>query len=418
MNNKLQKLSVALFGAILHISSGVAIAAPHESVNIKTTVFLSGPLTEKEGVPLPTEFRELALPISDSKVCEGLILIPEIQVVRADLTNSETKPLLKYPLEKSASEKIAEFFHKKPDVSVLKDKIQSALDSVRVTQEWFRPGDKTVTLDNLASVAAVSEAKLRFILPAKAGAISKDTVQRIFAGSAPESTILLENKSEWSQLLLGNLCSGDPEQAKQKAGDTTVALIYRPSLEATSIVDVVPENTDVTKNISLTQKKSSSKCSSQYDLNQGIQFISMAKAKPTEALKKSDLNNAYQIFDSVVRESDADGECCAKALMNRGIVRDLLGEPSLAFIDLKAAEQCDSQNIEVHYNLACHYSKHSTKANQQLDLALQELTRAIEAGFKDCDQIIHDPDLANLRRNKDSKDKLRKMLHQHGQYCI
>jgi len=153
-------------------------------------------------------------------------------------------------------------------------------------------------------------------------------------------------------------------------------------------------------------------------LLQGIQFISMAKAKTTQALKKSDLNNAFQIFDSIVKEADTAGGCCAKALMNRGIARDLLGESNLAFTDLKAAEQCDSQNMEVHYNLACHYSKHSTKANQQLDLALQELTKAIETGFKDCDQISHDPDLANLRGDKNFKDKLLKILHQHGQYCI
>ena len=153
-------------------------------------------------------------------------------------------------------------------------------------------------------------------------------------------------------------------------------------------------------------------------LLQGIQFISMAKMKSTQALKTSDLNNAFQLFDSAAKEANVAGGCCAKALMNRGIARDLLGESNLAFTDLKAAEQCDSQNTEVHYNLACHYSKHSTKANPQLDLALQELTVAIEVGFKDCDQISHDPDLSNLRGDKDFKDKLRKMLHQHGQYCI
>lgn len=404
----LPKLLATLFAVALALATNSAIAAAFEPVNVKITVYLSRPLTEKEGSPLSSEFRELALPISDSKLCEGLILIPEIQIARLDSTNSEVKPLLKFPLEKSFSEKLAEKFGKKPGILVWKEKIQTALNTVRVNKEWSQAGDKTVGLNNLASEATVSEATIRFILPAKAGAISKDAVQRIFAGSAPESTILLENKSEWSQQLLGSLCSGDPEQARQKAGDITVALIYKPLLE----------DIEKPKITTLTQKKPSSKCSSQYDLNQGIQFISMSKAKPTETLRKSDLNNAFQIFDSVVRESDAVGECCAKALMNRGIARDLLGESNLAFTDLKAAEQCDSQNMEVHYNLACHYSKHSTKANQQLDLALQELTKAIEAEFKDCDQIKQDPDLANLRRDKDFKDKLRKMLHQHGQYCI
>lgn len=164
--------------------------------------------------------------------------------------------------------------------------------------------------------------------------------------------------------------------------------------------------------------KPSSKCNSQTEINQGIQFISMSKAKTTKALQKSDLTNAFNIFNNVVQETNSAGVCCTKALMNRGIVRDLLGESNLAFIDLKAAEQCDTKNMEVHYNLACHYSKHSTKSNQQLDLALQELEKAVESGLKNCNQILNDSDLMNLRRDKDFKVKLRDMLQQHGQFCI
>lgn len=413
-NYYLQKLLVvtALFGVILPFAINAEIVDIPEPVNVKTTIFLSGPLAEKQGVPLPAEFRELAFPIADPKICEGLVLILEIQVVRADSTSSVAKPLLKFPLEKGFSEVVAEKFGKKPGASALKEKIQGALSIVYVDKEWSQVGDKTVTLENLAGEAAVSEAKLRFILPAKAGEMSKDTVQKIFAGSDPESIILLENKSEWPKQLLGDLCSGDPEQSRQKARDTTVALIYKPSLE--SITDVFPEGTDGTKTTPLTPPKQlSSKCSNQYDLNQGIQFISMSKAKPTEALRKADLNNAFQIFDSVVRETNAAKKCCSKALMNRGVTRDLLGETNLALDDLKTAEQCDAQSWEVHYNLACHYSKH-----KQLDLTLQELTKAVEVGFKDCDQIVNDPDLTNLLRNKDVKGKLRKMLHQHGQYCL
>lgn len=161
--------------------------------------------------------------------------------------------------------------------------------------------------------------------------------------------------------------------------------------------------------------KLTSKCDNQIDLNQGLQFISMAKAKPTVALRNSDLNNAFRIFNDIAQEA---GTCCTKALMNRGIVRDLLGEPNLAFDDLKAAEKCDPKNSEVHYNLACHYSKHSTKTNQRLDLALQELEAAVKSGLKNCKQILNDSDLENLRKDKNVKDRLRDMLQQHGQFCI
>lgn len=191
-------------------------------------------------------------------------------------------------------------------------------------------------------------------------------------------------------------------------------VLYNLSTPNTVLKEPVPVESD--RGITKTEvSRSTSKCDSKTELNQGIQFISISKGKQTEALRKSDLTNAFQIFDSIVKESSG---CCAKALMNKGIVHDLLGEPNLAIIDLKAAEKCDSQNIEVHYNLACHYAKHSTKANQQLDLSLQELEISVKLGLQNCKQILNDPDLKNLRQDKYFKTKLRDMLQQYGQFCI
>jgi len=160
--------------------------------------------------------------------------------------------------------------------------------------------------------------------------------------------------------------------------------------------------------------KQAPKCKNETDINQGIQYISMAKAKPTAALQKSDLTNAFNIFDNLAKSSS----CCTKALMYRGIVRDLLGESNLALEDLKYAEQCELTNKDVHYNLACFYSKHSTKINNQLDLAFEELEKAVVEGFKNCNLILNDTDLSNLRRDKELKAKLRNMLQRHDQYCI
>ncbi len=160
--------------------------------------------------------------------------------------------------------------------------------------------------------------------------------------------------------------------------------------------------------------KQSSKCDSQTDINQGIQYISMAKAKPTLALQKSDLTNAFNIFDNIAKSSP----CCTKAIMYRGIVRDLLGESNLAIDDLEFAEQCDLKNTDVHYNLACYYSKHSTKNNNKLDLSFKELEKAVVEGFKNCNLILNDMDLENLRRDKEFKVKLRDMLQRNNQYCI
>ena len=49
----------------------------------------------------------------------------------------------------------------------------------------------------------------------------------------------------------------------------------------------------------------------------------------------------------------------------------------------------------VFYNLACSYS-----LLQQIDLALEALTKAIELGYDDFDYMQADADLANIRRDE------------------
>jgi tetratricopeptide (TPR) repeat protein len=134
-------------------------------------------------------------------------------------------------------------------------------------------------------------------------------------------------------------------------------------------------------------------------------------------LRHNSLENAFQLFDRAVNEAQAANACCAKALMNRGLVRDLLKDQPLALRDLQQAEKCDQADKDVLYNLACFYSKHHSSANSQLGLALETLEKAVMAGFRDCDLIEKDSDLATLRRDANFKDRLRRMLQQHGLFC-
>ena len=393
----LKNLPRALTALYAFAISTPGLAAKNEIVHVKTTVVLSAPLTVRENDPLPPDIRDLALPVADAKLCKGLVAVPEISLIRADVANSESKPLLpsSESKEKGFFERVADLFGKKPDVKVVEEQIKTALDSAHVVREWVRPGDKPVTLESLSGENVVREADIRFILFTKSVGIVEDEASRIF--SAMENTYLAKDKSALSQALIEQLCVGGFEQARQSLSRKSLVFIYRPILNTDSFNSGSNPLGNPQKNI----------CSGETILP-GIQFISLAKGAQNSDLRKSNLENAFRLFDNAAKKAESAKACCAKALMNRGVVRDLLKEPNLALDDLLAARRCDSQDSEVHYNLACHYSIH-----KQLDLALQALDNALAAGFSDCKILREDSDLANLRASPKFKD----MLEKHRLFC-
>jgi hypothetical protein len=398
------KLPVIVFGVIIVFASRPIFAA-NLPINVKTTIILFEPFLEKEGSLLPEDILYLALPIFDSQICKDLILIPEVQILRMDLANSTPEALPKLPMEKGLAEKIAEAFGKVPDGAVWKEKVENSLKSVKITKEWIQPGNREVSFQDLANDAVIRRANLRFIIPAKPGEFNKDSIQKLLPGLPSESTVLLENETEWKTQMLANLCPGNG----MNASDADIALIYKPSLAV-----VVTDTSSVKPPEDHQPTESFSNCASQFNLNQGIQFISLSKSKSGAIEKKSDLNNAFKIFDTIAKESESAGQCCAKALMNRGIVRDMLGEPELALQDLTSAQQCDSQSWEAHYNLAAYHVKHKFP---KPDLALQELDKTFSLGYKDCDQLLNDQDFKKLLRDREFNGKLKELLHRYGLYC-
>jgi hypothetical protein len=400
-------LSVAL-PAIL--SCNQAFAANSEILPIKTTLVLSAPLPAKENDALPPEIRDLALPIANDSICQGVIVTPTIGIVRADLPDSEAKALLpeSKTKEKSLSEKVAGVFGKKPSAKALENSILALLETVHVAKDWAQSGTKPVALQNLAEVDLVKQSSVVFVLPAKPNATTEDALRKTFADA--KEVYLVNDNAALRKGILKSVCAGGAAQSGNADATAAVVVIYKPALEP-------PVNGGDKQGAGTT-----SKCN-QDALVQGIQFLSLAEGTQNRGLRQANLNNAFQLFNRAVEESKAAGECCGKALMNRGIVRDYLQEPRLALEDLKAAAdgQCGPPDKDVLFNLACHYSKHSAKDSASpeftLDFALQTLEKAVGTGFKDCDILMGDKDLSNLRSHANYKDRFRKMLNQHGLFC-
>jgi tetratricopeptide (TPR) repeat protein len=73
-------------------------------------------------------------------------------------------------------------------------------------------------------------------------------------------------------------------------------------------------------------------------------------------------------------------------------------------IDERLAKLCPDDAL-VHYNLACSYS-----LTGQLNLAVEALEVAIDAGYRDFKWMARDPDLENLREH-DAYKKIQARIH-------
>ncbi len=378
-------------------------------VEVKTILLLSAPLETKEGEAIPRDIKEIALPFRDQALCEGIYVIPNMALLRADLNPPRIlQALLKEDVihEQGAMEKIAEMFKKTPSYNVMMDKIKLAVDAVRTTRDWTQRSETKVDIDSIAADGVVRDATLRLIYTAGTKGINDSDINRAFKDQGGGE--IVTNTNGLQRKILEKVCKEGVEKVKQLAEQTSVAVVYKPS------VGSVGGEKEV---ISEPQNKGGNLCN-QNLLLQGIQFVSLARlAAQNKSVRATNLNNAFQIFNNAVLEADSAGSCCARALMNRGITRDLLGEVDLAIQDLNAAERCDATSSEIYFNLACFHSKNHSKQNPQLGVALQNLEKAVKAGFRDCDILLKDPDLLKLRSDVDFKDKFRRMLQQNGLYC-
>jgi tetratricopeptide (TPR) repeat protein len=380
-------------GILLFIFPDHALLAKDEQdmpIHVRMSIILSDPLAGKESDPLPLDIGNMALPVADPKgVCQGLIIMPDIQLVRVDLAERMPRPLV--------FNDPGPFLGRQPARQKLEESRRKALETIRAGKELVQQGQKAVTLEELAGDNAVKEASPRFVLLSDEANEAK--IKKVFsAGSEP---IVVKDKNTLYQRLLENLCTGDPEQVKQTASDKNIVVIYKPHLPVEPVVETQPI-------------EPGSKCDQEI-ISRGMQFVSLAKNANHPKARTEDLENALHLFDQAVAEAAAAGQCsCAKASMNRGVVRGLLKQPKKALEDLQEAERCAPQDVEVLYNLACHYSVYKNQLDPLLESAFDALGKALAAGFKDCKLLREDRDLANLRANR---NKFRDTLEEHGLFC-
>lgn len=405
--NKILNLALA---SLALVAGDISAAPKGQSVSLKTTLALVAPLAASEGGALPADIRELALPDQD-KTCGTLILVPNINVLRLDLDGTKENPLIP---ENSAKE--TSIFTdwakgiKGDSVEILRTGMNPRLNSVHVAGEWAKPAGKSLTLAEAAAFPQVRDADLRLILAGKSDHISETDIRAAFP-DLPE-TYAVQDVAALNKEIAKHLCPNGAAESKGSLEGKSVAVLYKPKAakEPTHCPDGrnPPCYTE-------TRTDGRQQCNQQL-LNNGIQFMSLSKGQ-SGGSKRSSLENAFQLFDRAVNEAQAANACCAKALMNRGLVRDSRRDQALALRDLQQAEQCNNIDKDVLYNLACFYSKHHSNTNSQLGLALEALEKAVVAGFKDCALIERDSDLANLRRDSNFNDPLRRMLQQHGLFC-
>jgi tetratricopeptide (TPR) repeat protein len=81
-----------------------------------------------------------------------------------------------------------------------------------------------------------------------------------------------------------------------------------------------------------------------------------------------------------------------------------------AIIYLQKAIQLNPSNGRTYYRLACSYA-----LNNQAADAVSYLKQAFEKGFKNYDVLINDPDLSNLKDNKEFQALIEKYLKKKDQ---
>ncbi len=133
-------------------------------------------------------------------------------------------------------------------------------------------------------------------------------------------------------------------------------------------------------------------------LNQALSYINIARKTP--ALAKENYENAINELTLAIKKYSVYTEAYA----NRAVVYMQINKFNKAMDDLKAAEQINPKDPNLHYNYMAWYS-----LQNQLDRALDSLDEALTNGFSDYDSLRHDPDLKNVRKHPE----FRKICEKH-----
>lgn len=115
--------------------------------------------------------------------------------------------------------------------------------------------------------------------------------------------------------------------------------------------------------------------------------------------KDKDYDNAINEFSLAISKHPDE-----IAYLNRAVAYMQQRKHNKAIDDLKAAAEINPDEAVIHYNFAAVYS-----LQNQMDLALDSLDRALELGFSNYEALRKDPDLKRLR----SHPEYRKTLEKH-----
>lgn len=133
-------------------------------------------------------------------------------------------------------------------------------------------------------------------------------------------------------------------------------------------------------------------------LNQALSYINLARKSPS--LSKENYENAINELTLAIKKYPVYTEAYA----NRAVVYMQINKFNKAMDDLKAAEQINPKDPNLHYNYMAWYS-----LQNQLDRALDSLDDTLTNGFSDYDALRHDPDLKNVRKHPE----FRKICEKH-----
>ena len=350
------------------------------------TILVSG--LGKEGDKFPAELCKFWEVISITQDNNPLDLVPIVKLSRIDL--AEEKELI-LPKNDSWVDNLV-----KPDPRINLKKTHDFLLESKITKDFSTnsPSDegqinsrKTKYLSDIPTVFEVTKAenlaKNSFSSVVELlNSLKKNLSNDVATGSVSKYLVLYQLNSEKKHL---TEIIKPAENKDQKTPDDKTVI-------ATKTIDDKPVEP------SLETKQ---------HVKQGMIFVSMAKQNKTT--QAENIKNALVEFDTAVKAEELQGRCYASALMNRGIAYWIDKKLNLAEKDLIKASECNDKDPVIFYNIMSYYS-----AINKPDLALEPLNKALDLGYKDCENIRNDPDLNNLRKMPDFK----RALEHHQLFCL
>jgi len=130
----------------------------------------------------------------------------------------------------------------------------------------------------------------------------------------------------------------------------------------------------------------------QRHLDQAFSYIGSLETASTDQQREKLASNA-EVELSKALEYQPDN---FRALLNRGVLYVSMGKLNKAEIDYRAAADLSPLDADLNYNLACLYS-----LTERSDLALDALDISLQQGFDDLSRLRGDPDLDNVREQKE-----------------